>query len=114
MKRLKVYGETNTLFGNASDPAELSALKQLTGDARVNLVTSNIVGYEAANTPDETKRDVLVADHKGREKIHMGEKLRGFQSYGDRSGWICYPLISDVQDEELHAEIMKQGIKLID
>jgi hypothetical protein len=115
MKQLKIYGDTNTLCENASDAAELAALEKLLGDERVRWFTSNIVHYEATNTPDEIKRSTLVADHKAREKVAKDEKLRGFQSYGDPSGgWICYPLLSDVQDEELHAEIMKQGIKPVD
>ena len=76
--------------------------------------TSNIVNYEATNTPDEAKRNTLVADHKAREKVAQDEKLLGFNSYGDRLTWISSPRISDVQDEKLHAEIMKQGIKLVD
>jgi hypothetical protein len=114
MKQLKVYGDTNTLRENASDVVELEALKKLDGDKRVKWFTSNIVHYEATNTRDETKRGALVTDHKTRQKVAKDEKLRGFQSYGDGRSWISYPLLSDVQDEELHAEIMKQSIKLID
>jgi hypothetical protein len=114
MKQLKVYGDTNTLRENASDTVELKALKKLDGDKRVKWVTSNIVHYEATNTPDETKRDALVADHETRQKVAKDEKLHGFQSYGDDRSWISYPLLSDVQDEKLHAEIMKQGIKQVD
>jgi hypothetical protein len=76
--------------------------------------TSNIVNYEATNTRDETKRNTLVKDHKTREKVAQDEKLLGFHSYGDRLTWISYPMLSDVQDEKLHAEIMRQGIKLVD
>ena len=114
MELLKVYGDTNTLRGNASNAVELAALKKLEGDDRVKFFTSNIVNYEATNTPDEAKRNTLVADHKAREKVAQDEKLLGFNSYGDRLTWISSPRISDVQDEKLHAEIMTQGIKLVD
>ena len=61
--------------------------------------TSNIVNYEATNTPDKAKRNTLVADHKAREKVAQDEKLLGFDSYGDRLTWISSPRISDVQRE---------------
>lgn len=114
MKQLNVYGDTNTLRGNASDAVEVAALKKLEGDKRVKWFTSNIVNHEATSTPDEAKRSALVEDHKSREKVAKDEKLLGFHSYGDRLTWISYPMLSDVQDEKLHAEIMKQGIKLVD
>jgi hypothetical protein len=114
MKQLNVYGDTNTLRENASDPVELAALEKLERDNRVKLFTSNIVNYEATNTADESKRNTLVEDHRAREKVAQDEKLHGFHSYGDSRTWITCPLLSDVQDEKLHAEVMKQGIKLID
>jgi hypothetical protein len=109
-----IYGDTCTLEGNSSDPKEVEVLRKLRTDPCLKWVTSNIVNYEAINTPDEAKRNALLADHKTREKVAKDEKLRGFNSYGDARGWICYPLLSDVQDEDLHAELMKQGIRLVD
>ena len=114
MKPLKVYGDTNTLRGNTSDAAEVEALEKLAGDKRLKWFTSNIVNYEIANTPNETKRNTLVADYKAREKVPQDEKLLGFNSYGDRLTWITSPMLSDVQDEKLYAEIMKQNIKSAD
>jgi hypothetical protein len=114
MQPLKVYGDTCTLIDNPSDPVESEALKKLVGDPRVRLFTSNIVSTEATNTRDEVKRNVLVTDHEAREKVPQDEKLLGFNSYGDSRTWICSPMISDIQDEALHAEIMNEGIKLMD
>jgi predicted nucleic acid-binding protein len=113
-KQLNVYGDTNTLRGNVSDATEREALEKIVEDKSVKLFTSHLVNHEATNTPDKTKRNTLMEDHKSREKVAKDEKLLGFHSFGDRFTWICSPLISDVQDEALHEEIMRQGIKRID
>ena len=69
MKQLNVYGDTNTLYGNASDSVELMALKKLEGDSRVKFFTSNIVNYEATKLADKSKRNTLVEDHKTLRKL---------------------------------------------
>jgi hypothetical protein len=114
MQQLKVYGDTCTLADNPSDPVELAALGALFGDPRIKLLTSHLVNAEATNTPDDSKRNKLDSDHRAREKVPHDEKLLGFDSYGDCRTWISWPLISDVQDEQLRGEIMNQGIKLMD
>ena len=112
-KQLKIYGDTNTLSGNASNASERSALRKLAADG-VAVMSSNLVNYEAMKTANETKRNALVADHNTREKVAKNERIWGHQSYGDGLNWVTYPLLSDVQDEQLQAEIIAQGIELYD
>ena len=107
---LKVYGDTNTLLGNVV-AEELTTLKDLWADERLTWFTSHLVLHEAMNTKDENKRNKLVDEHKTRKLLSKDEKMVGFNALTDPSGgFIGSPIFSDVQDENLRAELMEHGL----
>ncbi|MBZ5616655.1 MAG: hypothetical protein LAO23_21820 [Acidobacteriia bacterium] len=111
-KKLKVYCDTNTLPGNIGDPDELAALERLACHEGIELVCSHLGAHEASNTKSVQKRNVLVAEHNTRRCVEKDEKLLGFNTQTDwRGGFICSPLISDVQDESIRAELIDQGLE---
>ena len=108
---VKVYGDTNTLPDNTRDPDELAALERLRLDRRVAWFTSHLVHHEAAKTPDEGKRSRLVGQHADRQPVPKDAKLLGFRVQIDRYTCLNSPMISDVQDETVRAELMTRGLE---
>jgi hypothetical protein len=108
---LKIYGDTNTLLGNIPSN-ELAALKQLLSDKRLKWFASHIVRHEAMNTKDESKRNMLVGEHEARTPVEQDEKIVGYNAQTDHTGgFIGFALISDVQDENLRAELIEHGLE---
>jgi hypothetical protein len=106
--RLKIYCDTSTLPGNASEK-EQAALKQLTEEHE--MFGSHLVRYEAGNTKNVDKRNRLIAEHDALAPIPKDEKLLGFNTQDDGCrGFTSSPIISDVQDEGICAELMARGL----
>jgi hypothetical protein len=115
-KPLKIYCDTSVLLHNiscnrdAKSQRELAAVKQL--GVKYPMFLSHLVRYEANKTSDEIKRGYLIADVEAHQNVLNDEKLLGVNTldYGSR-GFISYPLISDVQDEQIRAELIDRGLK---
>jgi hypothetical protein len=108
---MKIYRDTNTLLGNIRDETELAAVTEL---ERLGLTMfgSHIGRSEAMNTKDENKRRQLVNQHDRLERTPKDEKLLGFNVTTDHlGGFVCSPMISDVQDEQVRAELMQRGLE---
>jgi hypothetical protein len=105
---MKIYRDTNTLPGNIRDETELAAVRELE-KLGLTMFGSHIGRYEAMNTKDENKRRELVNQHDRLQKTP--EKLLGFNVVTDHlGGFVCSPIISDVQDEQVRAELMQRGL----
>lgn len=62
-------------------------------------------------TPDQNRRAALIINYEALLPISKDEKLLGFHHQSDPyGGFVTYPLISDIQDEQLHDELVKQGL----
>jgi hypothetical protein len=77
----------------------------------LRLLDSHLVRHEAANTKDEGKRKRLLAEHEARERVPRDENVVGYNAQSDiNGGFIGFFLISDVQDETPHAELISCGL----
>ena len=112
---MKIYCDTSTLPENirgadAKSQKELTALKQL--QELGVMLGSHIVRYEVMNTKDESKRTQLLAEHDALKPIDNDEKLLGIHTTTDQyGGFVSYPMISDVQDEAIRAELIERGLE---
>ena len=76
-----------------------------------DLFGSHLVEYEAANTKDDTRRQSLIVEFKALRPVSKDQKLLGFNTVFDQyGGFVCSPMISDVQDESLREELMHRGL----
>jgi len=75
---------------------------------------SHLVRYEAEKTKDEIRRGHLIVDVDGLQNVPNDQKLLGFNIQINRYSCINFPIISDVQDEAIRAELMERGLKLRD
>jgi hypothetical protein len=108
---MKICRDTNTLPGNIRGETELAAIMELE-KLGLTMFGSHIGRYEAMNSKDENKRRELVNQHDRLEKTPKDEKLLGFNVVTDHlGGFVCSPIISDVQDEQVRAELMQRGIE---
>jgi hypothetical protein len=120
MTALKIYCDTSTLPANIGDAdpkskQELAAVKELEKHGMMfGLFGSHIVLYEATNTNDENKRKQLIAEHAALNPVPKDEKLLGFQTTSDQYGgfgFVCCPIIADVQDETIRNELIARGLE---
>src|SRR5262245_5126632 len=112
---LRIYCDTSTLPENISgaDPKsqkELRAIKEL---RKLGMMFgSHLVLCEVMNTKNERKRNQLSTEHAALAPIPKDEKLLGYNTTTDwRGGFACCPMISDVQDEAIRAELIAQGLE---
>jgi hypothetical protein len=103
---------------NIHEDEERAALVELA--KIVALVGSQMVRYEAGNTPNKTKRDtstetlreILVGEAAALELVAKEKVLLGFQHLTDQfGGFFAGPLMTDVPDETIRSEIMERGLK---
>jgi hypothetical protein len=110
---LKIYCDTSVLPHNMDQKTQLeerAALKQLA--EKYSMFGSHLIHYEVMNTPDVTQRENLIIDYKALEPVSKDVKIYGFQAQADQyGGFVCYPLMSDVQDEKLRNELIGQGLE---
>jgi hypothetical protein len=115
---LEIYCDTNVLPANidGDDPKskrELAAVKELQKYGM--MFGSHIVHYEAANTPDESKRKQLTAEQAALRPVPKDEKLLGFNATSEICGqyrsFVSRPVIADVQDESIRNELIKRGLE---
>ena len=110
---LNIYCDTNTLPANIRDEKELEAIKELERRG-MPMFGSHIVRYEAMNTKNEVKRKHLSNEHGALTPTPKDEKLPGFHTLTDRYSFFSWPMLSDVQDEAIRAELIARGLKLRD
>jgi hypothetical protein len=113
--KLKIYCDTSVLRHNisrhndAKSQRELAALNQLAG--MYPMFGSHLVRYEAEKTKDEIRRGHLIIDVDGLQNVPNYQKLLGFNIQISQYTCINSPIISDVQDEGMRAELMKRGLE---
>jgi hypothetical protein len=111
---MKIYGDTDTLLNNITEPAEQEAVEVLVAAHRKGIVVlhrSNISHREVMKTSNPVQRQRLVDDAEQRERVPNNERLHGFQAQDmGRHGFISSPLMSDVQDDALCQELEHQGL----
>jgi hypothetical protein len=62
-------------------------------------------------TADPSQRAKLKTDYDALGKIERDERIVGFNTVYDRTGgFVGFPLISDVQDEQTRDELIKMGL----
>lgn len=112
---MKIYCDTSALPHNISrhndkkSQIELAALSQLR--EKYPFFGSHLVRYEAERTKDEIQRDHLIIDVNELENVPKDQKLLGFNIQINQYSCINSPIISDVQDEAIRAELMERGLK---
>ncbi|SPE45522.1 hypothetical protein SBA7_880014 [Candidatus Sulfotelmatobacter sp. SbA7] len=123
MKASDAYCDTDTLFSNAArhardakSQAEATAIRSLMSkhdQGKIRLLRSNVARRELENTADVRQRDSLRKEFFERVPVAKDEKLLGFDTqYTDPyGGFVTNPLVSDVQDERLCAEL-ENSLKL--
>jgi len=110
---LKIYCDTSVLPENIhGDDQELRAVQELQKLGIFDMYGSHLVRYEVMNTKDESKRNQLLAEQAELKPISKDEKLLGIQTTTDLyGGFVSYPMISDVQDEGIRAELIARGLE---
>lgn len=116
---LKVYIETCILNSNLQQHHlnEYSALKAIETYPEVELIVSNVVLRELINTQKEQQRQKLREEFEFVHKVEKDERVYGSNIQSDGFGYgghITYPLVSDVQDEKMCAELLAKGLSLRD
>ncbi len=112
---MKIYCDTSVLRHNISrhndekSQRELAALNQLA--ANYPMFGSHLVRYEAEKTKDEIRRGHLIVDVDGLQNVPNDQKLLGFNVQINQYSCINFPIISDVQDEAIRAELMERRLK---
>jgi hypothetical protein len=116
---MKIYSDTDSLLSNArhSDPKtqmERNALVELLALHSVGniIIHQSLVVYrELIATANSEQRLKLQADYETLKKVENDEKLLGFNTVFDQyGGFVCSPLIADVQDEQLRKRLMDRGL----
>jgi hypothetical protein len=120
-RNLKIYCDTSVLPENIrgadlKSQKESNAVEELQKLGIFDMHGSHLIRYEVMNTKDESKRNQLLAEQAALNPIPYDEKLLGIQTtttdlYG---GFVSYPMISDVQDEAIRAELIERGLELKD
>ena len=112
---MRIYCDTSALRHNINrhndekSQSELAALNQLT--EKYPLFGSHLARYEAEKTKDDTRREHLIADVDELKNVPNDQKLLGFNVQISQYTCINSPIISDVQDEGIRAELMERGFK---
>jgi predicted nucleic acid-binding protein len=112
---LKIYCDTSVLPHNISrhndekSQRQLAAVNQLA--ATYPMFGSHLVRYEAQKTKDEIRRGHLIVDVDGLQNVPNDQKLLGFNIQISANTCLNSPIISDVQDEGIRAELIKRGLK---
>jgi hypothetical protein len=120
---MRVYCDTDTLFHNiekhadqAKARAELDALRFLLkqhGEGHVTMYRSRVNLRELERTPNVDQLRLLQGDYEALEPIPLDERHYGnTEEVADlRGSVISSPLVSDVQDEKILAELQGYGIR---
>ena len=113
---MKVYFDTNTISPNIEqDPTEQNALEELRQRAKkaelgIVEMSSNVALRETEKTRDEERRQELRKDYSRLTPVTKDERVLGSHSQSDQyGGLVSYPLVSDVQDEDILSELFKLG-----
>jgi predicted nucleic acid-binding protein len=123
---MNIYCDTSTLFHNVkrheTEPKtgrELLALQKLLTYRRsghIKIFRSRVNLREIVKTKDTKQLANLIADYETLLQIPLDEKFYGTEKiitdpYG---GYVENPLVSDVQDEDLCAELIDGGLEIYD
>lgn len=110
---MTIYCDTNTLFSNIKEPAELAALARLLADHRAGklvMYRSLVDLREVMDTKDAIQQGKLLAEYEELQPIPKDERVYGFSSESDPyGGHTSNSLVSDVQDEDICGELEQRG-----
>jgi hypothetical protein len=122
----KIYCDTSTLFHNIKrhehEPKtrnELLALQQLLtlkSSGKIEMFRSNVMLREVEKTQDAAQLGKLMQDYELLQQIPRDEKYYGtsLDITDPHGGSIQNPLVSDVQDDSLCAELVARKLERID
>jgi len=116
---LRVYLDTVITSGRVqrdlspvSEMAAVDRLEQLHAEERIKIVTSKWSRVEQERTKNPERRAAFAARANEVSMVQSDHKLLGFNSidYG-RRGFISYPLISDVVNDDLLARLKAASVE---
>jgi hypothetical protein len=93
-------------------------------DAIVWLIEAHNAGKIIVGTSNHARREMERAPPQHREKLKSGltglayfskdHKVLGAYGHSTGRGWITGPLVTDIVDESMHAELLSAGLKTDD
>ncbi len=118
---MRVYLDNVIVSGRVRgdlQPDQMTAVRKLVAADKVgqiNFVTSKETQREQDRARDPAVRTKLQADRSNVPLVEKQDRLLGFHFQQDQlGGFVTYPLISDIVDEELFANLRKEGLKEAD
>jgi hypothetical protein len=96
---------------SGADLAAVITLIEGRASGKYQLLSSRLNDRELSETADPSQRAKLKTDYDALGKIERDEQIVGFNTVYDRTGgFVGFPLISDVQDEQTRDELIKMGL----
>jgi predicted nucleic acid-binding protein len=115
---LNIYCDTNALFNNVNDLVELAALEELLRRherAEVVMSRSAVALREVMDTTNQEQRHRLLSDYEAQTPIPLDERVHAIESRFDHRGCSStFPIVSDVQDEQMCRELVEHGLSFRD
>ena len=120
-KQPSIYCDTSTLFHNVRGQnvtREIQALEILLEAHRTGkciMRRSRVALRDLDVTKDLAQRGNLKADYNALGEVANDEVVKGLANFSDRLGtFITVPMVSDVQDDNRCAMLVKRGLDLRD
>jgi len=120
LREITIYVDTSAFQSNAAqhsddksvaEHAAIEKLKAGEASARYKLFASSLTEREISNTKDQSQRANLRKDHDTLGKVAQNERLLGFNTVFDwTGGFVCSPIMSDIQDEQTRDELIEIGL----
>jgi hypothetical protein len=121
LREITIYVDTSAFQSNAAqhstDPksvANFTAMQTLNRwqlPGRYRLHVSNLNYQEISKTNNPTQMAKLREDYDAFGKVALNERLLFFSTaFDQRGGFVCSPIMSDIQDEPTRDELIKIGL----
>jgi hypothetical protein len=94
--------------------ANLTAVEKIhkgQASGRYKLLASKLNDQQISKTKDPDQKAQLRDDYDAFGKVALNERLLFFSTVFDqRGGFVCSPIMSDIQDEPTRDELLKMGL----
>src|SRR5262252_4352713 len=100
-----------------TEKGALEEIKTLTGSRGDEFIlqTSNRTANEYEQWQDEAGREAMRQDHATKGRVNRDHTVKGFFSLWDQyGGGGCFPMVADVPNEDVYAELRALGIQDMD